>query len=153
MNTYLDGKRIDIDTSLPQSWASTIALVLVNTFRLTLCSCLGVAFTQMLWYRLGVKSMRVGEFDRLQHLQTDLRALLHPRIHRVVPILSIVAGLGWLITFAMILPPGSLIIVSKDFISRTEKRMPSFDAAFRGDGTWGSMLNYSLGGSVRWQYT
>jgi hypothetical protein len=29
----LNGKRVDIDTSIPQSWVSSIALLLVTTFR------------------------------------------------------------------------------------------------------------------------
>jgi hypothetical protein len=49
---YLDDKRIDIDTSLPQSWVSAIALVFVNSFRLAICFSLGVAFTQLLWHRI-----------------------------------------------------------------------------------------------------
>lgn len=103
---------------------------------------------------MGVKTMRLGDFDRLQHLQTDLRALLlRPAIYRVIPMLSVIAVLGWLITVAMVLPPSSLTVVSKDFIFGVEQKVPGFNASFLGNGTWDSMQEYLLGRSTGWQYT
>jgi hypothetical protein len=150
--SYLDDKRINIDTSLPQSWVSAIALVFVNTFRMSICFSLGVAFTQLLWRRIRTTSMLLGDFDRLQCLQTDLRALLHPKTLRMVSILSIVAALGWLITAAMILPPGSLTVVAKTFRSETEQRVPTFNSSFTGNGTFVSANEYMLAEHSQWLY-
>jgi hypothetical protein len=150
--TYLDGKRIDIDTALLQSWVSAIALVLVNTFRLAVCFSLGVAFTQLLWRRIRTTSMPLGDFDRLEQLQINLRAMLHPKTLRMVYVLSIVAVLGWLITIAMILPPGSLTVVAKKFNSETEQRVLTFNSSFTGNGTFESASEYMLALVGAWEY-
>jgi hypothetical protein len=150
--THLDDKQIDIDTSLPQNWVSAIALVLVNTFRLAVCFSLGVAFTQLLWRRIRTTSMPLGDFDRLQRLQTDLSVLLHPKILRVATVLSIAAILGWLVTIAMILPPGSLTVVAKTFNSTSEQRVPTFNSSFTGNGTFDSAREFMLVTTSGWQY-
>jgi hypothetical protein len=150
--SYLDDKRINIDTSLPQSWVSAIALVFVNTFRLLICFSLGVAFTQLLWRRIRTTSMPLGDFDRLQQLRTDLRPLLHSKTLQKVSVLSIVAALGWLITVAMILPPGSLTVVAKTFSSVSEQRVPTFNSSFTGNGTFNGANEYMLAIQSRWDY-
>jgi hypothetical protein len=96
--------------------------------------------------------MTVGEFNRLQRLQTDLRAMLHPGTLRVVSVLSVVAILGWLITIAMILPPGSLTVVAKIFSSETEQSVPTFNSSYTGNGTFASAAEYMLSTQTGWQY-
>jgi hypothetical protein len=96
--------------------------------------------------------MPLGDFDRLQQLQTNLRAMLHPKTLRMVCVLSIVAVLGWLITIAMILPPGSLTVVAKEFSSETEQRVPTFNSSFTGNGTFESASEYMLALVGAWEY-
>jgi hypothetical protein len=96
--------------------------------------------------------MPLGDFDRLQRLQTDLLAMIHPEILRTVSVLSIVAVLGWLITVAMILPPGSLTVVTKTFSSETEQRVPTFNSSFTGNGTFVSAYEYMLATPFQWLY-
>jgi hypothetical protein len=97
--------------------------------------------------------MPMGDFDRIQRVQTDLRALLHPKTLGMVSVLSIVAALGWLITVAMILPPGSLTVVAKTFSSELEQRVPTFNSSFTGDGTFISAEEYMLALQGQWIYT
>jgi hypothetical protein len=96
--------------------------------------------------------MPLRDFDRLPQLQTDLRAMLHPKTLRTVYVLSIVAVLGWLITIAMILPPGSLTVVAKKFSSETEQRVPTFNSSFTGNGTFNSASEYMLALEGAWEY-
>lgn len=152
LHTYLHGKRVNVDTSFPQSGVSAISLVLVNTFRLAVCFSLGVAFTQILSRRISTGPMRLGDFDRLQHLQNDLKAWLYPSIHRVVPLLSIIAILGWLVSVAMILPSGSLTVEPMDFLTISEQRVPTFDSSFSGNGTYASAFESLLGTQIGWRY-
>jgi hypothetical protein len=96
--------------------------------------------------------MTVGEFDRLQRLRTDLRAMLHPETLRVVSVLSVVAILGWLTTIAMILPPGSLTVVAKTFSSAAEQEVPTFNSSYTGKGTFVSASEYLLAIEAQWLY-
>jgi hypothetical protein len=152
LHTYLHGKRVNIDTSFPQSGVSAIGLVLVNTFRLAICFSLGVAFMQILSRRISVGSMQLGDFDRLQHLQNDLRAWLYPSIHCVLPLLSIIAILGWIVSVAMILPSGSLTVEPKDFLTISEQRVPNFNSSSAGNGTYASAFESLLGTQIGWRY-
>ncbi|KAH7396917.1 hypothetical protein DE146DRAFT_756604 [Phaeosphaeria sp. MPI-PUGE-AT-0046c] len=152
LHTYLHEKRVNVDTSFPQSGVSAIGLVLVNTFRLAICFSLGVAFTQILSRRLSLQSMRLGDYDRLQHLQNDLQAWLHPKIHRVVPMLSIIAIFGWLVSVAMILPSGSLTVEPKEFVSTSNQRVPTFNSSSAGNGTYASAFETLLGTQIGWKY-
>lgn len=96
--------------------------------------------------------MRLGDFDRLQRLQNDLQAWLHPNIHRVVPLLSTIAMFGWMVSVAMILPSGSLTVEPKGFLSISRQRVPTFDSSFPGNGTYASAFESLLGTQIGWRY-
>jgi hypothetical protein len=152
-HAYLDGKRLDIDPTLQQSCVSLIALILVNAFRLAMCFSLAVAFTQLLWRRVRLAPMSIADFDRLPQLLNDLRVWSHCRNLHILPTLSIIAVLGWLITIVMIFPPGSLTVVSKEFLPETKKRVPTFNTSFIGNGTYAGGHEYFLGTQDLWMYT
>ena len=149
---YLDNKRVDIDTSLPQSWVPSIALVLVNSFRLAICFSLGVAFTQTLWRNIRVAPMTIADFDRLHFVQNDLRALLHMGVLRSAPALSTMAALSWLVTIVIIFPPGSITVVSKDFTSVLKQKVQVFDGASLGNGSYGAAMEHMFTKNVGWIY-
>lgn len=150
---YLHDRKIDMDPTLQQSCVSLVALILVNTFRLAMCFCLAIAFTQIMWRRARLAPMSIADFDRLPQLLNDLSFLSRCSTLRIVPALSIIAALGWLVAIAMIFPPGSLIVVSKEYLPEIERRVPTFDSRFIGNGTYMGGYEYLLGTQDRWMYT
>jgi hypothetical protein len=149
---HLHRKKVNLETSLPQAGVSAIALVLVTIFRLALLSCLGLAFTQILWRRIRSASMTLENIDHLPRLKHDLSIIFHLGIFRVVPTLSMIALLGWLITAGMILPPGSIDIVRKSFDDLVEQRVQVFNSSSFGNGTFSSALDNMLATQESWQY-
>ncbi|KAF1911485.1 hypothetical protein BDU57DRAFT_105750 [Ampelomyces quisqualis] len=151
--TYLDDRKIDTDPTLQQSCVSLVALILVNMFRLAMCFCLAIAFTQIMWRRTRLAPMSIADFDRLPQLLNDLSFLSRCSTLRIVPALSIIAALGWLVAITMIFPPGSLTVVSKEYLPEIERRVPTFDSSFVGNGTYMGGYEYLLGTQDRWMYT
>ncbi|KAH3993680.1 hypothetical protein HBI13_190520 [Parastagonospora nodorum] len=149
---HLHRKKVNLETSLPQAGVSAIALVLVTIFRLALLSSLGLAFTQILWRRIRSASMTLDNIDHLPRLKHDLSIVFHLGIFRVVPTLSMIALLGWLITAGMILPPGSIDIVRKSFDDLVEQRVQVFNSSSFGNGTFSSALDNMLATQESWQY-
>lgn len=126
--------------------------MLVNIFRLALLSSLGLAFTQILWRRIRSASMSFEDLDRLPHLKHDFSIIFHLGIFRVVPALSLIALLGWLITAGMILPPGSIDIVRESFDDKAEQRVQIFNSSSVGNGTFSSALDNMLATQESWEY-
>ena len=132
---YLNNRRVGIDTAIPQSWVTSISLVLANSFRLSVCFCIGVAFTQHLWRTVRVKSMSVGNLDQLHYLRNDITALFSTSLIRLSPTLVAMGCLGWLISIAAIFPPGAITVTSKLFDQVSDRSVPSFNSTYQGNGT------------------
>lgn len=96
--------------------------------------------------------MSIADFDRLPQLLNDLRVLSHCSTLQIVPTLSSIAALGWLITIVMVFPTRALSIVSKEFLPEIEKRVPTFNSSFIGNGTYAGGHEYLLGTQDAWMY-
>lgn len=150
---YLDGKRLDVDTSISQNWVSSLSLVLANAFRLLLWISLGISITQHLWRMVRTKSMSISDFDRLHFIRYDLRALLHGRTALGAPMLFAMGVIGWGVTVASIFPPGALTVTSASFTSVGDGIVPTFNGSFAGNNnTYGAAENYMLGMTLFYQY-
>jgi hypothetical protein len=66
--------------------------------------------------------------------------------------MTIAAVLGWLVTIAMVLPPGSLTVLGKEFSSETEEMIPTFNSSFTGNGSFASAAEYMLAKDIQWNY-
>jgi hypothetical protein len=141
---HLDQKRIGIDTELPQSWVSTLSLVLVTAFRLCLCLALGSAFTQHLWRVVRLNPVKVEDLDRYYSMQNDPRALFHPRVLLKAPSLCAMAFLGFTIGLAVIFPPGALTVKGKVYESIQSQSVGVFNASFMGNGSVDDAIDRSL---------
>ncbi|KAH7410524.1 hypothetical protein DE146DRAFT_361332 [Phaeosphaeria sp. MPI-PUGE-AT-0046c] len=133
---HLDGKRVDLDTSIPQSWLSSLALVLVTSFRVTICFALGVALTQALWQRIRAVPMSIADFDRMHYLRNDLLALAHKNTILLAPVIFTMAVLSWLVSIAIIFPPAAITITNRNFTVDTQQRVPTFDGVPPTDSTY-----------------
>ena len=96
--------------------------------------------------------MVLEELDRLPRLKHDFSIIFHLGVFRVVPALSMIALLGWLITAGMILPPGSIDIVRVSFDEKAEQRVQIFNSSSFGNGTFSSALDNMLATQESWRY-
>ncbi|ORY14544.1 hypothetical protein BCR34DRAFT_227937 [Clohesyomyces aquaticus] len=141
---YLDGRRIDIDTSVPQSWIAPISFLLASVFRAALCACLGIAFYQHCWRVLSDSTLTVRAIDRLYVIQQNLLALPHFENARASPTLFLLTCLTWLVPLAILFPSGAIVVTGKLFETSSDIRLPIFNPADIGNGSLSDALRHSL---------
>ena len=141
---HLDQKRIGVDTTIPQSWVSSISLVLVTMFRISLGLSLGAAFTQHLWRIVRSDPVKVGDLEKYYNMQRDALMLFHGRVLCKVPSLYTMALVGFSIGLAVVFPPGALIVEGKLYQHAESLSVGTFNASFMGNGTLSNALDQSL---------
>lgn len=136
---YLDSKRVNIDTVVPQSWVNRISFVFAATFRASLAASMSIALVQCLWLTLSLTKHPVAHIDRLYRITIDPIALLHPESLWRSPRLLVGALAIWLLSLAVVLPPGTLVVESLPYIGFDLLDLPVFNASFisgNGDFSW-----------------
>lgn len=115
---YLDGRIADRgdepppfrSTSIPQSYVTTISLVLVTAFRASLVASIGICYTQYLWQTLRRQLLEAGLIEELFQIRANALRLFNPALVRYTPSLLVIATLTWLVPLATVYPPGALTV-------------------------------------------
>jgi hypothetical protein len=97
-------------TRIPQTYVTTVSLVLVTAFRAALIACISSCYTQYLWKELRSQLLKVSLIEELFRIRSNPFRLLNQYLVRNTPILVLVAGISWLIPVATVYPPGALIV-------------------------------------------
>jgi hypothetical protein len=96
--------------SISQSWVTALSLFLVTLVRGALTFCVGTCFTQHLWGVLQREYASLKDIERMFHLRRSLFAILDPRALWKTPLLFSMGAYLWLITVALVYPPGAVIV-------------------------------------------
>jgi hypothetical protein len=115
---YLHDRAIDFDgragqhksTRIPQTYATTISLVLVTSFRAALVACINVCHTQYLWKNLRAQPHEVGLIERLFQIRSNPFLLFSRRLLIASPLLVGITVISWLVPVALVYPPGALVV-------------------------------------------
>lgn len=126
----LDGTKTE---SIHQSLVTSFSNLLANAFKTFVCGALSVAFAQYLWQILRTCTLQVSQIEMLFGIRSNPFLLSHPSVIRATPVLFMAATLSWLISVAIIYPPGALTVSSAPFTAKREIRVPYFDPSFIGN--------------------
>jgi hypothetical protein len=119
---YLDGRIAERDdgseseqlpfrtTSLPQSYVTTISLLLVTAFRAALVAAIGICYTQYLWQTMRRQFLDVGLIEELFQIRANVLRLFNPALIRYTPSLLVIALITWIIPIAAVYPPGAMTV-------------------------------------------
>lgn len=97
-------------TSLPQSYVTTLSLLLVTIFRAALVASIGICYAQYLWMVLRLQVLEVRVIEELFQIRANALRLFNPTLIRSTPTLLLVAIISWLIPVATIYPPGAMVV-------------------------------------------
>jgi hypothetical protein len=139
---FLDGERVS--DHIPQAFVSAISTAFITAFSACLILALSYSMTQILWYLLRSYSMRLSTIDSLFSITTSPSNLCSRDVVRNAPLMCLCALVRWCIPVAMIYPPGALIVVSHPFYQTRNMTVPTFSAAYRGNGTYGGLVDNDL---------
>jgi hypothetical protein len=114
-------------TSISQSYATTISLLLVTAFRAALVGSIGICYTQQLWVTFRSKVLRVSLIEDLFQIQSNALRLANYALFAHTPFLVVIIGFSWLIPVAMIYPPGALVIRVEPATFNTRFNVSTFD--------------------------
>lgn len=141
---HLDQKRVRIDTTVPQSWVASISLILVTTFRISICLSLGAAFTQRMWHIVRLNPIKVADLDKYFSMQRDALMLFCSRVLRQAPSLYAMVLIGFTIGLAVVFPPGALTVEGRLYQNVQPQTVGVFNASFMGNGSMSDALRWSL---------
>src|SRR5258706_598684 len=102
----------DVDSSIPQSWVTTISTALGRVFSLSLSVALGLAYTQLLWNKLRKIPAKVGTIDALFSMQANPLKLVNISVIKTAPLLWLAAAFLPIIPSATVFPPGAIVVVA-----------------------------------------
>lgn len=139
---WLNQRRID--ESISQPYVTALSYAFVNGFRLLLAAALGISFVQMVWKILRVRSMQLGDLDRLLSVLGNPLQLGRVTLLWRAPIPFLCAFLFWCLPIAMIFPPGALTVETMMVTSFSEKSVPTIDPAYIGNSTYQGMLSVAF---------
>jgi hypothetical protein len=128
MMYYLNGKPADSTTYLTQQHVTWLSLLLVTSFRASLCTSLAIAFTQHMWKVLRHKALRVSSIESLHGVRYNPLLLGKWRLLLATPVLYMMALVIWLLTIAVLFPPSALTITLRSFDKIEPLLVPTFDA-------------------------
>jgi len=97
-------------TDIPQSYVTTISLLLVTAFRAALVATIGVCYTQYLWHTLRRETLKVGLIEELFQIRANALRLCNVALVRYTPTLLVIAVVSWVIPIATIYPPGAMVV-------------------------------------------
>ncbi|RPA77346.1 hypothetical protein BJ508DRAFT_378890 [Ascobolus immersus RN42] len=142
--SYLDGRRPD--TSLSQRWASTIAVILANLIRSLLGISLGIAYIQLVWYRLRGRWMTARLVESLLALPYtplnlfDRKAIFAAKLEWLFALFCIV------LPIATTFPPAALSVSFSDVadLDPVVLEVPWLDLTYRRDDSVGATAEAAL---------
>lgn len=97
-------------TTLPQSYVTTLSLLLVTMFRAALVASIGICYAQYLWMVLRRQILEVKLIEELFQIRANALRLFNPTLLRYAPTLFLIAMISWLIPVATIYPPGAMVV-------------------------------------------
>ncbi|PHH87090.1 hypothetical protein CDD83_9324 [Cordyceps sp. RAO-2017] len=122
---------------LPQTYSTTISILLANGFGLALRFSLSIAFTQYLWKLVRVTPMRLSTIDNLFSLRATPTNLLDFTIVSQASPLAFMAIIIWTMPIFTGFPAGAMTV------SPTQKHqvmsnvsVPTFNASYATNWTW-----------------
>lgn len=122
------------ESRLPQTYEKTISVILSNTFTLMIQFCLGLSFTQYLWYILRRQPLATSTIEHIFTLRSNPLSLFDQTVFRRARPLVMIAVIYWSVSIAMSFPPGALTVVSSlKEILVLNAEVPTFNAS---DVSW-----------------
>ncbi|RDA91101.1 hypothetical protein CP533_6699, partial [Ophiocordyceps camponoti-saundersi (nom. inval.)] len=131
---------------LPQTYATTISMLLANGFGLSLKFSLSLAFTQHLWRLVRNTPLKMSTLDALFSLRQAPLALFNSPaiVHKASP-LAVMAALIWFMPIVTGFPPGAISVMPLNTTVRiANASVPTFNAPYDGDYTIGDIRAHSL---------
>lgn len=128
---YLNEKRADgEDRAAPQSYVNTASNILAAAFSLSIKIPLAIAFTQLLWYRLRISTMKVSTIESLFGVRSNPLLLFDWSVltNGLIPVIIVV--FIWSIQLAVTFPLGALTIITTTRSLNQTKNIPTFNASF-----------------------
>ena len=98
-----------IDTYLiPQNWVIRIGNGIAFLFKTILVATIGVAYSQVFWFRVRSRAIRVRTIDALLSMLNDPLAFVKAVMHANGSLLLLIAAISWLLPLTAIFSPGAL---------------------------------------------
>lgn len=114
-------------TSISQSYATTISLLLVTAFRAALVGSVGICYTQHLWATFRKKVLQVSLSEDLFQIQSNALRFVNYALFVHTPYLVAIMGFSWLIPITTIYPPGALVVRLEPATFDTGFNVSTFD--------------------------
>lgn len=142
--SYLHHKRPE-DT-ITQGWLSTIAVILANLTRFLFGASLGIAYVQLVWYKLRRAWMPAKLIDRLLSLPWNALDLFSPRTIRLATFEWLFALCCVLLPILTTFPPGSIKVVVREVVQPEPviRVVPWMNLTYRGGEGFDSLNINSL---------
>jgi hypothetical protein len=100
------------ESRVPQTYETTISVILSSIFTLLIHFCLGLSFTQYLWYILRRQPLTTLTIEHIFTLRSNPLSLFDRTVFRRARPLVMVAIIYWSASIAMSFPPGAITVVS-----------------------------------------
>ncbi|CAM1501657.1 Fc.00g036410.m01.CDS01 [Cosmosporella sp. VM-42] len=154
----LDGRLIDTEGLLSQTYLAALSTLLVNIFGTSLGISLGVALTQYLWHLFRTNPMTVATVESLFGIRGSPLFLLRWTSWVAAPVIYSMASVILLLSIAKVFPPGALTIVPRDALFNVSmSTVPTFQPDYVGNGSRDGALAHAIGVfsviSSIWTYT
>lgn len=122
------------ESRVPQTYETTISVILSSTFTLLIHFCLGLSFTQYLWYILRRQPLAILTIEHIFTLRSNPLSLFDRTVFRRARPLVMVAIIYWFASIAMSFPPGAITVVSSlQEVHVLNADVPTFNAS---DVSW-----------------
>ncbi|CAG8947949.1 unnamed protein product [Penicillium salamii] len=118
------------ESRVPQTYETTISVILSSTFTLLIHFCLGLSFTQYLWYILRRQPLAILTIEHIFTLRSNPLSLFDKTVFRRARPLVMVAIIYWFASIAMSFPPGAITVVSSlQEVHVLNADVPTFNAS------------------------
>jgi hypothetical protein len=115
---------------IPQTWATTLSLVLVTGFRAALVASISLSYAQYLWKNLRSRVLKVELIEELFQIRSNPLRLLNHALLRYTPTLLAFAIFTWLVPVAMVFPSGTLVVTSESLLFHEEFNVSVLQPAY-----------------------
>lgn len=126
LNFKLNGARLDTKR-ISQPQISSIALLLVTSFKAAVTASVGSCFVQHLWFVLRGPETPISLVEQLFVFRNNVLAMGNWRAVWRAPILFLMALYIWCIGIAMAYPPGSLTVMSLAHKTTDSREVTTFN--------------------------
>jgi hypothetical protein len=119
---YLDGRTVD-GFRIRQSFVTTLSLLLITAFRISILGSVGLCFAQHLWHVLRQTALPIFRIEQLFTIRSNPLLMGNPKIFWTAPLLFSMAVYIWFIELAAVYPPGALTVVSQPYASTRDTNL------------------------------